>query len=264
MPSLILSRPQTILALAAGTTLATYVAIVLRANYVQWLSLGRGGLPSTPLGWVINWLAYPLGNKDLCTADSYYTPLEASAPKGDRTKLSFLQGPLAQRSGTRPAVPLFVIPQRQTSAKAPVGLVRERQEAAFAELAQRYAGRVQVKQSGQEGHGAAIWLTEAYQSALPAWAEGTRGEIAHIHWGADNSAHCTLSLRDAREVVGKGWGQRHMLSGVKLGLFGRGKMIISHGYTMIYAPRTVEEVDVQMGIFEAAIRCMSGQDGTLR
>ncbi|MBE7181140.1 MAG: hypothetical protein INR71_08025 [Terriglobus roseus] len=254
-----LSPTGRILAVTASAGLAAFIWARLRANYLAWLSLGRGGLRSDVIGWAVNWIAYAFANKDTRSADAFYDRAKG-AQTGDGRGTSFLPASLLPRSGMRPDVPAFVIPQRQTSAKAPVGEVRAAQRAAFEALAARHAGSVAVRLSRQEGgHGSGLWLVdEGTVASLPAWAASTRGEIAHVHWEADGSGHCTLSLRDAREVVSKGWGERHMLSGVRAGLFGRGPILISAGYTMVYAPRTVEEVEVQMSIFEAAVTCMGG------
>ena len=58
-----------------------------------------------------------------------------------------------------------------------------------------------------------------------------RGEIAHVHH--EGSTHVCLSLPDAAEVVRKGWGERHRMSGV------RG--ILPWGYVLVYAPREGKE-----------------------
>ena len=49
---------------------------------------------------------------------------------------------------------------------------------------------------------------------------------------------------DAKEVVSKGWGERHMLSGVAVPV----------GYTIIYAPRDEPELVTFMAIIQAAVR----------
>lgn len=78
----------------------------------------------------------------------------------------------------------------------------------------------------------------------------TQREICHIH-GSDLSGHVTLSLADAREVIAKGWGERHRLSGTK---------ILPLGYTMMYIPRSVEEVEVYGRIFQAGIEYLASAE----
>lgn len=57
----------------------------------------------------------------------------------------------------------------------------------------------------------------------------------------------TLSLADAKEVIEKGWGLRHKLSGP----------FIPVGYLMLYAPRDEEEVEVLGRVLRAGIAFMS-------
>lgn len=58
----------------------------------------------------------------------------------------------------------------------------------------------------------------------------------------------TLSLADAKEVIEKGWGLRHKLSGP----------LIPVGYLLLYAPRNEEELEVLGRILKAGIAFMSG------
>ena len=73
-----------------------------------------------------------------------------------------------------------------------------------------------------------------------------RGEIAHVHQ-SDGSAHVVLSFADAKEVIAKGWGERHELVG---------GMILPWGYVFLYAPRDEGEVEVMKRIFEAGVGFM--------
>jgi hypothetical protein len=102
-----------------------------------------------------------------------------------------------------------------------------------------------VRLSGLEKTGQAIFLAEDIQS--PTIASKTAGEICHIH-DSDGSMHVTLSNADGKEILSKGWGERHRLSGTYLHL----------GYTMIYAPRDEEEVKIMGKIFKAGIAFMTG------
>ena len=61
---------------------------------------------------------------------------------------------------------------------------------------------------------------------------------------SDLSAHCYLSLADAKEVLEKGWGERHRVSG----------NLIPLQYTFLYAPRNVGEVEVFIQIIEASVK----------
>ena len=86
-----------------------------------------------------------------------------------------------------------------------------------------------------------MFLKETY--AVPTLISRCKGEVAHIH-DSDVSGHVLLSLADAEDVVAKGWGERHRLSGTAF---------IPLSYTMLYVPRNDEEIEISMMIAEAAI-----------
>lgn len=60
------------------------------------------------------------------------------------------------------------------------------------------------------------------------------GEFAHLHPARDGSMHMALPARVAVEVVAKGWGVAHPLSGTQL----------AAGMILVYGPRTDAELDV--------------------
>ena len=68
-------------------------------------------------------------------------------------------------------------------------------------------------------------------------------EIAHIHT-TDSSMHLTLHPSDAALVISNGWGERHPLAG-------RGPWV-PNGFTMVYAPRNGNEVEILIEIVRAA------------
>jgi len=70
-------------------------------------------------------------------------------------------------------------------------------------------------------------------------------EIAHVH-PADNSLHVWLSDPDARTVIESGWGQRFPLTFVK------------GGWTMVYAPRNEQELEVVERIVKAGVGWVCG------
>ncbi|KAF2962811.1 hypothetical protein GQX73_g10762 [Xylaria multiplex] len=73
------------------------------------------------------------------------------------------------------------------------------------------------------------------------------GEICHVH-NSDHSLHLNLHPDDAKEVIEKGWGQRHPLTS-RCFLF---KMPVPRQFTMVYAPRSRDELKVVCQIIEAA------------
>jgi hypothetical protein len=66
------------------------------------------------------------------------------------------------------------------------------------------------KTSALEKHGTALFLKQSLP--LSPLAAPTKREICNIHT-SDMSGHVTLSFTDAQEVIDKGWGERHRLSG---------------------------------------------------
>jgi hypothetical protein len=92
-----------------------------------------------------------------------------------------------------------------------------------------------------EAIGKAMFLRPEY--AVPTLIAKCKGEVAHIH-ESDLSTHALLSLADAQQILSKGWGERHRMSGT---------MAIPLGYTLLYSPRNMEEVVVLVRIVEAAV-----------
>lgn len=73
-------------------------------------------------------------------------------------------------------------------------------------------------------------------------------EVAHVH-DSDGSLHISLSPAGAAEVVRKGWGTRHRLSG---------KFRIPSSYTMLYAPRDDVEIARIKEIIASGVEYVSG------
>ena len=86
-----------------------------------------------------------------------------------------------------------------------------------------------------------MFLGESYH--IPTLNAKVPREIGHIH-ESDLTGHVLLSLADAKDVIAKGWGERHRATGTA---------VIPIGYTMLYQPRNKEEVEVMAGIMEAAV-----------
>ena len=117
----------------------------------------------------------------------------------------------------------------------------------FDQIAASNPSVVQIRTSAAEKHEDALWLSP--DVPMQPWAKRTvGGECAHVHLTVDGSAHVTLSIADAKEVVGKNWGERHGLSGV----------FIPWGYVLLYAPRDESEVEVMENVFKAGIGFMAG------
>ena len=227
-------------AAAAIAAIATLIAAWAVGDYRRWRALGVGGLPPTWRGWVrtTRWrmmMADPLA----------LAPLRAQWGSAD--DIDTLSR-LPTRAGGRPRIGPHPVPHRQLTDHAPAS-VRERLAAAFDEAVARDPARVRWALSHFELHNRAITLHEECCSHADALA--THGEVAHIH-PADGSMHMVLSASDAAHVVERGWGERHGLAGVALGL--------PLTYTLIYAPRDAGEVDVDAAILDSAIAYMAGAD----
>lgn len=97
-----------------------------------------------------------------------------------------------------------------------------------------------------EGRGEAIFLLPSISP--PAIAKKSKSEVAHIHTAGDATSHVVLSYADCKEVIRKGWGERHRLSG----------NILPLGYTLLYSPRNETEVEVMNRIFKASLEFMTG------
>jgi len=212
-------------------------------NYQSWIALGAGGLPYNPVGWTGAWIIKMFSKRDVLSTECYDDP-EVIARSGDYARESFLKGGLERREGERPKIAGFVVPHRQVPPGNPLE-IRKLQSEQFYAIAEANPFVIQIRTSKLERHGPAFWLVP--EIPVPEWAKRTRGEIAHMHLDSDGSGHVMLSLADAKEVIEKGWGERHGFSGV----------ILPSSYMIIYAPRNEEEVRIVGQIFKAGIRCVS-------
>ena len=111
------------------------------------------------------------------------------------------------------------------------------------------------------------------RAAMPQEARMMRREFAHIHkkyldedhpivaaaaqrgqpWqsyqgGGQGSMHMCLSLKDAAAVISAGWGEPHILAGTEMG-----GMKLARGLVLVYAPRTLEEVETVLKILSASL-----------
>ncbi|MEU7900731.1 luciferase family protein [Nonomuraea sp. NPDC049152] len=71
-------------------------------------------------------------------------------------------------------------------------------------------------------------------------------EFAHVH--PDGSLHLSLSFEDQRELLLRGWGERHPLYSAQINV------------VMLYGPRTADELDVARTVIEASYRYATGRD----
>lgn len=154
-------------------------------------------------------------------------------------------GNLPARTGPRPRVAPHPVPHRQLDAHAPAAIVRTL-EALFEHRAAADPTRLCYTTSHFEKRHDAITLIAPFQRHRDAL--DAHGEIGHVH-PSDGSMHMILSPSDTRIVIERGWGERHALAGVRLGL--------PPTYTMIYAPREGADIGTVSSILDAAIRYMA-------
>jgi len=201
-------------------------------------------MPYNIFGWTFQSIIGIFLSNDLLSTSVYTNP-KTVAKYGSLSNKRFIVGELKQREGEPPNVPNFVAPQRQVG-QASNEKIRELQKRLIPTLATSNPTILHISTSKLEKHGSALFLNTTIP--LPPWATQTHGEIAHIHIEAEGSSHVTLSLADAKEVIEKGWGCRHKLSGP----------FIPVGYLLLYAPRNEEEVVVLGRIFRAGVGFFSG------
>ncbi|KAI0474585.1 hypothetical protein F4859DRAFT_73737 [Xylaria cf. heliscus] len=261
LPSLPLTRPsQHLLYTTTSATALLALLIYSRNCYVSWHALGEGGVPRDIRGWLMNVVAHLVARRDHRGVPAPYervfkdgkTRTEDGASTSTSTSTSIIlstrdeekYGPAAHTSffprgftlppyaGPRPTVPTTVLPQRQTTRPAsPATLAR--QAAYIAAVAAANPSLFAVRPSALESPKfEALWLVPGegvgVDPARAAWLPPqARGEVAHVHH--EGSAHMCLGLVDAAEVVRRGWGERHKMSGVA--------GLLPWGYVLVYAPR---------------------------
>jgi hypothetical protein len=211
------------------------------AEYQRWVALGVGGLPPTLEGYrtlqkLNRQLRHPLDVSHLASM---------MGAAGDRKALD-----LPMRTGTRPVIAPFAIPHRQTDQHNSEA-IRAKQKAIFEAAVARNTATVQLQRSYFETHHDAIFLRDVAKGNGLVVAD-THGEVGHMH-PSDGSMHFSLSPSDTAEVLKKGWGELHGLAGQVYKPNAR----LPATYTMIYSPRTDEELAVIERIIEAAIRFSS-------
>ncbi|EMC96783.1 hypothetical protein BAUCODRAFT_489853 [Baudoinia panamericana UAMH 10762] len=231
--------------------LGYYFYLDIKSRYHYWLSLGPGGLPNDFRGYMIQGFLHYVSTLDTKSVECYDRPeryvkgwKQASESRRAGLMKSYFKEPVPRRRGRKGRAMDFVAPQREFKAgewRAPH--VVDGYRAAWADLCERNSEHIEVRVSGLERRGNALFL----KSSLSAPLGATRnGEIAHIH-ESDYSAHVSLSFADAKEVIANGHGERHRLSGVGP---------LSYGYIMLYVPRTADEVELMKRIMQAGVDFM--------
>ncbi|KAF3035005.1 hypothetical protein E8E12_004514 [Didymella heteroderae] len=211
-------------------------ALCIYHDYKAFLSLGPGGTPSTPLGY--------LKVKTLSFISLRHPLRPLPIPPHFRPQKGYLDF-LPTRSGPRPLV-AGIAPQRQQTQRS--------SEKMYSQLVSR------MRSHAQDPANLLLERTSCFEknsSGLFASSPITRtcgGEICHAH-PSDGSLHLTLHPADAKIMLESGWGERHPLA--KGGWFRR---FVPREFVLIYAPRTEEDLNVVMQIVAASIWWVSGVD----
>ncbi|KAI1341065.1 hypothetical protein F5Y15DRAFT_24210 [Xylariaceae sp. FL0016] len=245
--ALIRAQPITTASVALGAALLPILMLAYQ-DYRHYVSMGPHGLPDNFSGWYrqlrMRSAAQPLASTVVPAPYDLASAARATGPYADQSFLATAAA-LEPRRGARPRVCHFVAPQRQESQVA----AREMKDRMGGFLDGLVAANAAVFRRGLsrlEGPVPAVQLRrgdDGAEGGFPASHRVTRGELIHVH-PPDGSTHLVLSLVDSAEVIRKGWGQRHRLSGGMLGW----------GYTLVYAPRDEGELEAWKGIVMAAAR----------
>jgi hypothetical protein len=234
---------NTLLALSPVPILLTAVFTILfrtiARDYRAFVSLGPGGTPSNPAGYLrIKFLS-------LFALQDPYKPVPVPLHFKQQSGHLSSGTKLAARSGERPMV-RGIAPHRQTNQKAPAeafALLRT----AIVELAAANASFLVQKTSCLEKHGPGLFVRVPLHCT-----PHCNGEVCHAH-PSDGSMHLTLHPADAAIVLAAGWGERH-----PLGSGGWLRRFVPAGFIMVYAPRTADEVEQAMRIVRAAVWWVGG------
>ncbi|KAG4032349.1 hypothetical protein MFRU_007g02550 [Monilinia fructicola] len=235
---------------------------IIYNDYHNFISLGPGGTPSTLLGYAkITYL------RIFALSDPYSPP---TVSEGTNPPIGYIQRvhpQIPMRRGPRPKV-AGIAPQRQISqygSRAMYRLLR----ISLNNLAHRHHDKLKTDISCFEKKGLALFSTNPINATC-------RGEICHVHH-SDNSFHMNLHPDDAKDVLEKGWGERHPMAGAStpraisnflsclpssLSAW-LSPRVVPEQFVLIYAPRDIDELQVVCHIIEAAAFWASGEQFTL-
>lgn len=211
-------------------------------DYREWKALGKGGVPYNFYGWMlVTWLR-------LETRETLSTGQYADRIGGPEDSVRLPAQP--QREGARPRMGKHPVPHRQLDQKPEDGEARKLLDQVFDRFVDGNGTYVRYTKSFYEKRNDAVTLLEGARARR--LARLSQGEVAHIHPG-DGSMHMIFSPSDAKQVIDKGWGERHPLAGVA-------KRGMPDTYLMIYTPRNAAEVAVVKALLRAAVEHMGACD----
>lgn len=227
-------------AITAGTSL-TFLLLWAINDYRAWVSFGTGGTPANLKGY--------LKVTDLRIKRFFaFDDLKNASNLSEEGK-SYLNKPLNQREGQPPKIMSRTLPQRQHPEPLAASISARLHDIPHM-YAQKYPELLTFDKSITEGHTTdAIYAIPTLESRKNGPHDPVLGnEIAHVH-PAENSLHVWLAEADCKKVVSAGWGERFPLASLKM---------CHPGWTFLYAPRTMQHVDVIEIIVKAGIEHVTG------
>ncbi len=209
------------------------------SDYRAWKSLGKGGVPYNFRGWLM------VTRFRLAKRDPFGTHIYNDRIGGPDDSVQL--DTLPTRQGPRPRIGVHPVPHRQLDQFAE-GTMRQQLDQVFNSFVSANDKRVCFSKSFYEKRNDAVTLIDVDNSH--ALAKISHGEAAHIH-PADGSMHMIFSPSDAKQIIEKGWGERHPLAGVP-------NFDLPDTYLMIYTPRDPQELAVTAQLLLAAVQhlCM--------
>jgi hypothetical protein len=249
------------------TTLLTLILpiillLYIHRDYKSFLSLGPGGTPSTPLGYLKIKLLSILSLRDPLRPIqipphfrpqhgylSYPSSSSSSTSPSSSTTTSTTSSPsssvLPARPGPRPKIH-GIAPQRQITQKSPPAIYTLL-STSLRSLAADPSNALLERTSCFEKHSTGLFTATPLTRVCG-------GEICHAH-PSDGSLHLSLHPADVKILIEKGWGERHPLA--------RGgwcRRFVPKEFVLVYAPRDEEEVGVVMRVVAASVWWVSGRD----
>lgn len=206
------SEPQIIQLLVATTTFLLFV----HNDYQNFLNLGPGGTPPNFRGYVkISWFR-------LWTLRDPFTAPKPS-PDALPSRGILARQALPYRLGPKPRV-AGIAPQRQMNQHGSPNCYHALRRT-MEKLSLKSPNKFGTERSCIEKHGLALFARHPVQTTC-------QGEICHVH-NSDHSMHMCLHPDDSRELLQKGWGQRHPLAWKWWFV----NMPVAPDFVMVYAPR---------------------------
>lgn len=208
------------------------IVLFIHHDYQNYLNLGPGGTPATFSGYMrISWLRL------WTLRDPFVAPLASPSDVPSRGVLA--QHKLPYRIGPKPQV-AGIAPHRQIDQQGSPHCFRALRRT-LQKIALKDPKKYGTARSCVEKHGLGLFARHAVQTSC-------QGEVCHVH-DSDFSMHMCLHPEDSKELLLKGWGQRHPLAW----RWGLVRTPVSPNFVMVYAPRDEHELRTVAKIIEAAV-----------